>query len=49
MHLERGKVRHGINGRWRCSVRLCIKSKSLFEKAMFENSHLPISATLRII
>lgn len=49
MHLENGKMRHGNNKRWRCSVRTCRKSMSVFMYSIFHNVHLPINHCLYIM
>lgn len=49
MHNERGKTRHAIDGRWRCSTRTCRKSISLFKDSIFEGKHLPLSTCIRIM
>ncbi len=36
MNVERGKVRYGINGRYRCSKRTCSASKHLLKGSIFE-------------
>ncbi|KAM0686577.1 hypothetical protein COBT_002197, partial [Conglomerata obtusa] len=46
IHLEKGKTRHGINNRWRCSVRTCRKSMSIFAYSIFENVHMPLNHCL---
>ncbi|KAM0688065.1 hypothetical protein COBT_000680 [Conglomerata obtusa] len=46
MHLEKGKTRHGINNRWRCSVSKCRKSMSTFAYSIFENVHMPLNHCL---
>lgn len=49
MHIERGKTRHGFNGRWRCSHRACRKSLSIFTGTVFAGNKLGITQVLRIL
>lgn len=49
MHLERGKIRHQINNRFRCSTRTCRKSESIFKNTIFEKCHLNLSSAIRIL
>ena len=49
MVVEKGKKRHGIDGRYRCINRQCRASSSLLKGSIFESCHLPISVLIRII
>lgn len=49
MHVENGKRRHGLNRRWRCSVRSCRKSVGLYAGSLFEGSHMLVSECLYIM
>lgn len=49
MHMEKGKCRHGVDRRWRCSVRSCRSSVSLFKDSVFERVHIPIRSCLMIL
>ena len=46
MHLEKGKTRHEINNIWRCSVRTCRKSVSVFAHSVFYKVHMPLNHCL---
>ena len=46
---ELGKIRHGVDGRWKCGVQTCRKSRSLWQNTIFHGSHLPIGQVIRII
>ncbi|KAG0429682.1 hypothetical protein DMUE_5730 [Dictyocoela muelleri] len=43
VNLERGKMRHGVDGRLRCGSRYCRVSYSLLNKSIFEGSKLNFS------
>jgi len=49
MHVERGKIRHGVDGRWRCSTRSCRKTLPLYHRSIFNNLHFPISKAVRLM
>jgi len=49
MHLESGKVRHGINKRLRCNNKKCRKHEDPFKDTIFAGSKLAISSIIRII
>lgn len=49
MNIEKGKIRHGIDGRYRCGLKCCRKSMSLFADTIFESAHMPISKCIRAI
>lgn len=48
MKIEKGHVRHGIDGIWRCSKRSCRNTTSLFDNTIFYGMKVPISKALLI-
>jgi transposase-like protein len=48
MNIERGKQRHGIDGRWRCGKVNCRKTLSLFTGSIFNGAHINVKAILRL-
>jgi hypothetical protein len=42
MNVERGKIRHVIDGRYGCGVKCCRKPESLFAHTIFDGTHLSI-------
>jgi transposase-like protein len=49
MHVERGKHRQGLNGRYRCSSRTCRSSLPLTTQSFFEDSHVQLDVAFDII
>ncbi|KAM0685624.1 hypothetical protein COBT_003163 [Conglomerata obtusa] len=43
MHIEKEQTRHGLDKRWRCSIRTCRKTISVFKYIIFDNLHMPIN------
>lgn len=49
MHVERVKIRQGLNGRYRCSVGICRSSLSLTHNSIFEDSHVHLDVAFDIL
>jgi hypothetical protein len=49
MNVERGKIRHVIDGRYRCGVKGCRNSESLFAHTIFYRTHISISKCIRAL
>jgi hypothetical protein len=49
INVERGKIRHVIDGRYGCGVKCCRKTKSLFAHTIFDGTHISISKCIRAL
>lgn len=47
--IEKGKRRHGIDGRFRCLNRNCRKCFSIFSNSIFHYTKLPLGTVIRIV
>ena len=47
--VERGKVRRGLNGLWRCRTASCRSTLSLLSSTIFEATRLPISTSINLL
>jgi hypothetical protein len=49
IHVERGKIRQGLNGLYRCSVRTCRSSLPFTINSIFEDSHVHLDVAFDIL
>ena len=49
MRREAGKKRHGIDSRWRCALRSCRNTQSLWAFTIFNGAHLSPSQIIQLI
>jgi hypothetical protein len=48
MNIERGKLRHGVDGKWKCGKVNFKKNFSHFASSIFNGAHINVKAILRL-